>query len=54
MLVLSKVPVTASAYLYVGKYLDDKISDISSSAGGSNLIVKGLCWQWCYCIKLRQ
>lgn len=36
----SKIPLTASAYLYVGKYLDDKISDISSSAGGGNLIVK--------------
>jgi len=40
----SKVPLTASAYLYVGKFLDEKISDISSSAGaivakdeGSNL-----------------
>ena len=40
----SKVPLTASAYLYVGKYLDEKISDISASAGaitvkdeGSNL-----------------
>lgn len=31
----SKVPVTASAYLYTGKYLDEKLSDISSSAGGS-------------------
>jgi len=31
----SKVPLTASAYLYVGKYLDDKINDISSSGGGS-------------------
>jgi hypothetical protein len=36
----SKVPLTASAYLYVGKYLDDKISDISASAGGSSLIIK--------------
>ena len=29
----TKVPLTASAYLYVGKYLDDKISEISSSGG---------------------
>ena len=29
----SKIPLTASAYLYVGKYLDDKINNISSSAG---------------------
>jgi len=28
----SLVPVTASAYLYVGKYLDEKITDISSDA----------------------
>jgi hypothetical protein len=40
----SKIPLTASAYLYVGKFLDEKISDISASAGaitakdeGSNL-----------------
>ena len=32
---ISKVPVSASAYLYVGQYLDDKISSISSSAGGN-------------------
>lgn len=31
----SKVPLTASAYLYVGKYLDEKINNISSSAGSS-------------------
>ena len=36
----SKVPVSASAYLYVGKYLNDKISDLSASVGGSNLRVK--------------
>lgn len=30
----AKVPLTASAYLYVGKYLDEKLTDISSSAGG--------------------
>jgi len=29
----TKVPLTASAYLYVGKYLDEKINDISGSAG---------------------
>lgn len=27
----SKVPVSASAYLYVGDYLDDKLSDVTSS-----------------------
>jgi hypothetical protein len=32
---ISKVPVSASAYLYVGQYLDDKINSISSSAGGN-------------------
>tara|TARA_Y100000592_G_scaffold94279_1_gene158799 strand:+ start:5686 stop:6783 length:1098 start_codon:yes stop_codon:yes gene_type:complete len=31
----SKIPLTASAYLYVGKYLDEKISDISASAGST-------------------
>lgn len=37
----SKIPVTASAYLYVGKFLDEKLVDISSSAGGgSDIIVK--------------
>ena len=35
----SKIPVTASAYLYVGKYLDEKINSISSSAGG-NITIK--------------
>ena len=29
----TKIPLTASAYLYVGKYLDEKINSISSSAG---------------------
>ena len=29
----SKIPLTASAYLYVGKYLDEKITDLSSSIG---------------------
>ena len=39
----SKIPVTASAYLYVGKYLDEKISDLSASigeGGGSAITVK--------------
>lgn len=39
----SKIPVTASAYLYVGKYLDEKITDLSSSigeGGGSAITVK--------------
>ena len=35
----SKVPLTASAYLYVGDYLDEKLSSISASAGG-DIIVK--------------
>lgn len=30
---ISKVPVSASAYLYTGKYLDEKLTDISSSSG---------------------
>ena len=29
----SKIPLTASAYLYVGKYLDEKITDLSSGGG---------------------
>ena len=33
----SKIPLTASAYLYVGKYLDEKISDLSSSIGSGGL-----------------
>jgi hypothetical protein len=33
----SRIPVTASAYLYVGKYLDDKLSSISASAGGGTV-----------------
>lgn len=39
----SVAPVTASAYLYTGKYLDEKISDLSASigsGGGSNIAVK--------------
>ena len=35
----SAAPVTASAYLYTGKYLDEKISDLSSSSG-ANIVVK--------------
>jgi hypothetical protein len=37
---ISKVPTSASAYVYVGKYLNDKLSDLSSSGGGSNITVK--------------
>ena len=33
----SRIPVTASAYLYVGKYLDDKITSISASVGGGTV-----------------
>ncbi len=39
----SKIPVTASAYLYVGEYLDQKISNLSASigsGGGSDITVK--------------
>ena len=39
----SVAPVTASAYLYVGKYLDEKLTDLSSSigsGGGSAITVK--------------
>lgn len=39
----SAPPVTASAYLYVGKYLDEKISDLSASigsGGGTDITVK--------------
>lgn len=32
---ISKVPVSASAYVYVGKYLDEKLNSVSSSAGGN-------------------
>lgn len=35
----SVAPVTASAYLYVGKYLDEKLTDISSESG-ANIVVK--------------
>tara|TARA_R100001015_G_C4635130_1_gene203595 strand:- start:1555 stop:2664 length:1110 start_codon:yes stop_codon:yes gene_type:complete len=35
----SAAPVTASAYLYTGKYLDEKLTNISSSSG-ANIIVK--------------
>ena len=30
----STVPVSASAYIYVGSYLNDKLTEISSSGGG--------------------
>ena len=38
----SKIPVSASGYLYVGDFLDDKINEISSSGGegGSDITVK--------------
>ena len=36
---ISKVPVSASAYLYTGKYLDEKLTDLSSSSG-ANITVK--------------
>jgi len=36
---ISKVPVSASAYIYVGQYLDEKLSTISSSAG-NDIIIK--------------
>ena len=35
----SVAPVTASAYLYTGKYLDEKLTSISSSSG-ANIVVK--------------
>ena len=40
---ISKIPVSASAYIYVGKYLDQKISDLSASigsGGGTDIVVK--------------
>ncbi len=37
---ISKIPVSASAYIYVGKYLDEKLTAISSSGGGTNITVK--------------
>ena len=36
---ISKIPVSASAYIYVGKYLDEKLTNISSSSG-ANIVVK--------------
>lgn len=40
----NKIPVTASAYLYVGKYLDEKLTDLSSSigsgGGGTDITIK--------------
>ena len=35
----SVAPVTASAYLYTGKYLDEKLTDLSSSSG-ANIVVQ--------------
>ena len=35
----SAAPLTASAYLYTGKYLDEKLTDITSEAG-ANIVVK--------------
>jgi len=35
----SAAPVTASAYLYTGKYLDEKLTDLSSESG-ANIVVK--------------
>ena len=40
---ISKIPVSASAYIYVGKYLDEKISDLSASigsGGGTDITIK--------------
>ena len=36
----SKIPTYAVAYIYVGKYADQKIIDASGSGGGSEIIVK--------------
>ena len=36
----TKVPVSASAYLYIGDFLDAKITEISSSGGGSSITAK--------------
>tara|TARA_B100000683_G_scaffold276750_1_gene331944 strand:- start:221 stop:1318 length:1098 start_codon:yes stop_codon:yes gene_type:complete len=33
----ARIPVTASAYLYVGEYLDEKLASISASAGGGTV-----------------
>lgn len=32
----AKIPVSASAYIYVGKYLNEKLEDISGSVGGGS------------------
>ena len=40
---VGKLPTSASAYVYVGKYLDEKLTDLSSSigeGGGSAITVK--------------
>jgi len=39
---ISKVPVSASGYIYVGKYLDEKISDLSSSIGSGGGTITAL------------
>ena len=36
----TKIPTYAVAYIYVGKYADQKIIDASGSGGGSDIIVK--------------
>ena len=36
----TKVPLTASAYLYVGEYLDEKINGISGSSGGGGIFTQ--------------
>ena len=39
---ISKVPVSASAYIYVGKYLDEKLTDLSSSIGSASGTITAL------------
>ncbi len=36
----SKIPLTASAYLYVGNYLSDKLDQLSGSSGGTDITIK--------------
>ena len=36
----TKVPLTASAYLYVGNYLSDKLDELSGSGGGTDITIK--------------
>ena len=38
----ARIPLTASAYMYVGKYLDDKLTAISASAGGGTIDGSGV------------